>query len=208
MPHEFSNLTFTPSVKEVQTEMGSRNAGEMLNKRGAPNDQLGPDEKYFISLRDGFYMSTIGETGWPYIQFRGGPAGFLHVLDDNTIAFADVTGNRQYISTGNLRANHRVALFLMDYPTQSRLKILGEAEIIPWQGAGDWRNSLPLPPKGRPERILRIHVAAFDWNCPQHIPQRWTLEELQHTEFGHHVRQLEKENRELRAALAAKDAAS
>jgi predicted pyridoxine 5'-phosphate oxidase superfamily flavin-nucleotide-binding protein len=202
MPHEFSNLTFTPSVKEVQTEMGSRNAGEMLNKRGAPNDRLGPDEKYFISLRDGFYVATVSETGWPYIQFRGGPAGFLHVLDDNTIAFADVTGNRQYISTGNLRANPRVALFLMDYPTQSRLKILGEAEIIPWQEAGDWKNALPLPPSGRPERVVRIHVAAFDWNCPQHIPQRWTLDELKYTDFGKHIRDLEQENLDLRAKLA------
>jgi len=208
MPHKFSTLTFTPSVKEVQTEMGSRSAGEMLNKRGAPNDRLGPDEKYFISLRDGFYMATVSETGWPYIQFRGGPAGFLHVLDDNTIAFADVTGNRQYISTGNLRANHRVALFLMDYPTQSRLKILGEAEIIPWRDAGDWKSSLPLPPSSRPERVVRIHVAAFDWNCPQHIPQRWTVDELEHTDIGRHIRELEQENRELRGKLAAQTEAS
>src|ERR1700709_1700631 len=100
MPHQFSNLTFTPSVKEVQTEMCSRHAGEMLNTRGPSNDRLGADEKYFIALRDGFYMATISETGWPYIQFRGGPAGFLHVIDDHTIAFADVTGNRQCISTG------------------------------------------------------------------------------------------------------------
>jgi len=204
MPHKFSAITFTPSVKEAQTEMGSRNAGEMLNKRGAPNDRLGADEKYFISLRDGFYMATVSETGWPYIQFRGGPAGFLHVLDDNTIAFADVTGNRQYISTGNLRANPRVALFLMDYPTQSRLKILGEAEITPWKDAGDWKKSLPLPPSGRPERVVRIHVAAFDWNCPQHIPQRWTLDELKHTDIGRHIRDLEQENRDLRAKLAAR----
>lgn len=208
MPHKFSTLTFTPSVKEVQTEMGSRNAGEMLNKRGAPNDQLGPDERYFISLRDGFYMATVSETDWPYIQFRGGPAGFLHVIDEHTIAFADVTGNRQYVSTGNLRANPRVALFLMDYPTQSRLKILGEAEIIPWQQAGEWRDSLPLPPSGRPERIVRIHVAAFDWNCPQHIPQRWTLDELKYTDIGTHIRDLEQENRDLRAKLAAQTEAS
>lgn len=187
--------------------MGSRNAAEMLNKRGASNDRLGSDEKYFISLRDGFYMSTINETGWPYIQFRGGPAGFLHVLDERAIAFVDVTGNRQYISTGNLRANHRVALFLMDYATQSRLKILGEAEIIPWQAAGDWKNSLPLPPKGRPERIVRIHIAAFDWNCPQHIPQRWTLDELKYTAIGRHIRELEQENHDLRAQLSAQTTA-
>jgi predicted pyridoxine 5'-phosphate oxidase superfamily flavin-nucleotide-binding protein len=205
MSHQFSTLTFTPSVKEVQREMGSRNAGEMLNQRGATNDRLGSDEKYFISLRDGFYMATISETGWPYVQFRGGPAGFLHVLDEHTLAFADVTGNRQYISTGNLKTNHRIALFLMDYPTQSRLKILGEAEILPWKDAGELQSLLLLPPKSKPERVVRIHVEAFDWNCPQHIPQRWTVEELQHTDFGHQIHQLEEENRKLRAELAAKD---
>jgi predicted pyridoxine 5'-phosphate oxidase superfamily flavin-nucleotide-binding protein len=205
MPHQFSTLTYTPSVKEVQREMGSRKAGEMMTERGPANDRLGPDERYFISLRDGFYMATVSETGWPYIQFRGGPAGFLHVIDEHTIAFADVTGNRQYISTGNLRANNRVALFLMDYPTQSRLKILGEAEILPWKDAGELQTVLPLPPKSKPERVVRIHVDAFDWNCPQHIPQRFTLEELQHTDFGHHIQQLEEENRKLRAALAAKN---
>jgi predicted pyridoxine 5'-phosphate oxidase superfamily flavin-nucleotide-binding protein len=201
MSHQFSTLTFTPSVKEVQTEMGSRRAGEMLNQRGPENDRLGPDEKLYISLRDGFYMATITESGWPYIQFRGGPEGFLNVVDDHAIAFADVTGNRQYISTGNLKANPRVALFLMDYVSQSRLKILGEAEIIPWSEAGDWKAQLPLPDRGKPERILRIHVAAFDWNCPQHIPQRWTADELRYSEFGQRLQALETENRKLREAL-------
>jgi predicted pyridoxine 5'-phosphate oxidase superfamily flavin-nucleotide-binding protein len=208
MPHQFSNLLFTPDIRDVQTEMGSRKAGAALTDRGPANDRLGIDERTFIALRDGFYMATINANGWPYIQFRGGPAAFLNVVDDQTLAFADVTGNRQYISTGNLRGNHRVALFLMDYPTQSRLKILGEAEVLPWKDAGDWTHTLPLPPNARPERVVKIHVAAFDWNCPQHIPQRFTLDELRHTDFGHHIQELEAENRRLRAELAARSATS
>lgn len=203
MPHQFSNLVFTPSVKDVQTEMGSRLAGEMLTQPGVANDILGPNEKHYISLRDGFYMATVGETDWPYIQFRGGPAGFLQSVDDHTLAFADVFGNRQYISVGNLRANHRVAIFLMDYPTQSRLRVLGEAEVTPWNDAPEWKNTLILPPKSRPERVVRIHISAFDWACPQHIPQRWTAEELEHSPTGAHIRALEAENRDLRASLTA-----
>ena len=174
--------------------MGSRTAGEKLNERGAPNNLLGPDEQHFISLRDGFYMATVNSDNWPYIQFRGGPRGFLAVIDEHTLAFADVIGNRQYISTGNLRDNNRVALFLMDYPTQSRLKILGEAEVIPWAEAPAWKTTLPLPPKARPERVVRITVAAFDWNCPQHIPQRWTADELAQTDLIKRMKALESEN--------------
>ncbi len=132
MAHQFSSLTFTPDITEVQREMGSRPANEKLNQRGPANDTFGPDEKAFISARDGFYISTVTSTGWPYIQFRGGPTGFLHVLDDRTLAYADITGNRQYITTGNLRSNPHAALFLMDYPHQTRLKILADVEVIPW----------------------------------------------------------------------------
>ena len=131
MAHQFSSLTFTADVTEVQREMGSRPANEMLNQRGPANDTFGPDERAFIAARDGFYISTVSETGWPYVQFRGGPTGFLHVLDDRTLAYADITGNRQYITTGNLRSNPHAALFLMDYPHQTRLKILGDVEVIP-----------------------------------------------------------------------------
>ena len=208
MAHQFSTLTFTGDVAEVQREMGSRPANEKLTERGPANDTFGPDERAFIAARDGFYISTIGAAGWPYIQFRGGPTGFLNIRDDRTLAYADITGNRQYITTGNLRGNQHAALFLMDYPHQTRLKLLADVEVIPWNKAPDWKAELKLPERSRPERVVLLHLAAFDWNCPQHIPQRFTLEELQHTEFGHHVQQLEKENRELRAALAAKNAAS
>jgi hypothetical protein len=202
MAHQFSTLTFTDKVEAVQRQMGSRTANEKLTERGPSNDVFSDFERDFIGRRDGFYIATVGETGWPYVQFRGGPAGFLHVLDDHTLAYADITGNRQYITTGNLSGNHRAALFLMDYPYQARLKILGNVEVIPWNEAPDWKHQLKIPDKGRAERVVLIHLAAFDWNCPQNIPQRWTLEELKHTPLFSRIESLEKENRELRAALA------
>ena len=202
MAHQFSTLTFTDNVKDVQREMGSRPANEKLTERGSPNDTLSSFEKDFITHRDGFYLSTVGETGWPYIQFRGGPTGFLHVVDDRTLAYADVTGNRQYISTGNLRTNPRVALFLMDYPHQARLKILGTAEVISWNDAPDWKNQLLLDDRSRPERVVLIHLAAFDWNCPRHIPQRWTIDELKQTPIFERIKTLEAEVKKLRAQIA------
>ena len=202
MAHQFSNLTFTDDVAAVQTEMGSRKANQMLNQHGPANNTFTPDERDFIAARDGFYIATIGKIGWPYIQFRGGPIGFLHVLDDRTLAYADITGNRQYITTGNLRSNRHASLFLMDYPHQTRLKILGDVEVIPWSKAPDWKSQLKIPPRGKPERAVIIHLAAFDWNCPQNIPQRWTIEELQRTPLFTKIAELEDEVKDLRAALA------
>jgi predicted pyridoxine 5'-phosphate oxidase superfamily flavin-nucleotide-binding protein len=202
MAHQFSTLTFTDDVAEVQREMGSRPANEKLTERGPANDALGPYERTFIALRDGFYISTVSSTGWPYIQFRGGRPGFVNVRDEHTLAYADVTGNRQYITTGNLRGNQRAALFFMDYPHQTRLKLLANVETIPWSEAPDWKSELILPERGRPERLILLHVAAFDWNCPQHIPQRWTIEELKQTTFFERIESLEEEVRTLKAALA------
>jgi uncharacterized protein len=202
MAHQFSTLTFTDDIKSVQTEMGSRPANEKLTERGPANDSFTEFEKDFISRRDGFYISTVGASGWPYVQFRGGPAGFLRVVDDRTLAYADVTGNRQYITTGNLRTNHRAALFLMDYPHQARLKILANVEVIPWAEAPEWKHELLIDDRARPERVGIFHLAAYDWNCPQHIPQRWTIDELKLTPFFQRIQSLEEENRELRAALA------
>ena len=147
MAHQSSSLAFTDDVAAVQREMGSRNANEKPNDRGPANDTFSEFEKDFISRRDGFYISTVGKTGWPYIQFRGGPTGFLHVLDDRTLAYADITGNRQYITTGNLRSNDRAALFLMDYAHQGRLKILGHVKVLPWKEAPDWKSQLKIPQK-------------------------------------------------------------
>jgi predicted pyridoxine 5'-phosphate oxidase superfamily flavin-nucleotide-binding protein len=203
MAHQFSTLTFTDDIKAVQNEQGSRPANEKLTERGPANNALSEFEKDFISRRDGFYISTVGATGWPYIQFRGGPTGFLRVIDDRTLAYADVTGNRQYITTGNLRTNHRAALFLMDYPHQARLKILANVEVIPWLEAPGWKQELLIDDRARPERVIILHIAAFDWNCPRHIPQRWTIEELKQTPLFSRIEALEQENRELRAALTA-----
>lgn len=203
MAHQFSKLTFTDDIKAVQREQGSRPANEKLTERGPANDTLGEFEKDFISLRDGFYISTVGSSGWPYIQFRGGPVGFLHIVDDRTLAFADVTGNRQYITTGNLRSNDRAALFLMDYPHQARLKMLAHVEVIPWNKAPAWKDQLLIDSKARPERVVILHLAAFDWNCPQHIPRRWTIEELQQTSLFTRIKSLEQEVSDLRAKLAA-----
>jgi uncharacterized protein len=208
MAHQFSALTFTDNVKAVQREMGSRPANEKLTERGSTNDAFSAFEKDFISRRDGFYLSTVGETGWPYIQFRGGPAGFLHVLDDRTLAYADITGNRQYISTGNLRSDPRAALFLMDYPHQARLKILATTEVIPWSEAPEWKQKLLLDDRARPERVVILHLAAFDWNCPQHIPQRWTIEELKQTPLFKRIQDLEAEVKRLRAQIATTSTAS
>jgi uncharacterized protein len=202
MAHQFSGLTFTDDVTEVQREMGSRPANEKLTERGPANDTFGPYERAFIAARDSFYISTISSTGWPYIQFRGGPTGFLNARDDHTLAYADVTGNRQYITTGNLRGNQHAALFLMDYPHQTRLKLLSDVEIIPWSKAPDWKAELKRSEHSRPERVVLLHLAAFDWNCPQHIPQRWTIEELKQTTFFERVESLEQEISTLKAALA------
>lgn len=203
MAHQFSTLTFTDDVADVQREMGSRPANEKLTECSPADDIFTPDERAFIAARDGFYIATVGATGWPYIQFRGGPNGFLHVLDDRTLAYADITGNRQYITTGNLRTNHRATLFLMDYPHQSRLKILGTVEITPWDESPAWKDQLPIPDHGRPERVVLIHLAAFDWSCPQHIPQRWSVEEFQQTPLFARIKTLEQEVQTLRAKLAA-----
>jgi predicted pyridoxine 5'-phosphate oxidase superfamily flavin-nucleotide-binding protein len=204
MPHQFSTLAFTDDVKAVQSEMGSRPSNQKLNERAPANDTFGPAEKDFLSRRDGFYLATVGTTGWPYIQYRGGPTGFLHLVDDRTLAYADLTGNRQYITTGNLRGNHHAALFLMDYPHQARLKLLADLEVLPWKDAPAWKSKLLLAERDRPERIVLVHLAAFDWNCPQHITPRWTLEELKQTPLLQRIDALEQENRDLRAALAQK----
>ena len=201
MPDAFAQLLFTPDVQHIQDDMGSRRAGDAKLLRGALNDTLSPFERAFIAARDGFYISTISSNGWPYIQFRGGPPGFLHVLDDHTLAFADIVGNRQYISTGNLRGNTHAALFLMDYPHQARLKILADAEFTPWAHAPAWKDTLLRDEGYNPERVVTLHIKAFDWNCPQHIPQRYTAQEIADNAFADRILALEAENKSLRQAL-------
>jgi predicted pyridoxine 5'-phosphate oxidase superfamily flavin-nucleotide-binding protein len=149
-------------------------------------------------------MATIGSTGWPYIQHRGGPRGFLKVLDNQTIAFADFRGNKQYISTGNLLTDDRVALIMVDYPSQTRLKILGRAEILEGEKAKGWTDRVVVPEyKATVERVFVIHVEGFDWNCPQHITKRYTAEEIRAALEPMEIRlqKLEQENTKLRQEL-------
>jgi predicted pyridoxine 5'-phosphate oxidase superfamily flavin-nucleotide-binding protein len=203
MGRRFAELAFTPLVKQQQEQHGSRRQYARMEQMGEVDEQLGPYERQFIQERDGFYMASVSETGWPYIQFRGGAKGFLHVLDDRTLGFADLRGNRQYISTGNLQHDNRVALFLMDYPRRSRLKILGRATIHEGDAtAADLIEKLRMPgEKTVPERAVTIQVEAFDWNCPQHITPRYTQEELEEVlaPLRRRLAALEEENKRLRA---------
>lgn len=179
MGHKFAELAFTPTVKKAQEQNGSRRSYSRMEAGDDHHDVLGPNEAHFIAARDSLYMATVSETGWPYIQHRGGPAGFLRVLDEKTLGLADFRGNRQYVSVGNLQTEQRVSLFLMDYPNRARLKILGRAHIVdPADKDTLKRLSMPEYP-AHVERGILISVEAFDWNCPQHITPRYTLAEIE-----------------------------
>jgi len=206
MGRSFAELAFTPLVKQHQQLHGSRSMYERVERSNDIGDRLGSDETAFIAGLDGFYMASVSDTGWPYIQFRGGSPGFLRVVDDQTLGFADLRGNRQYISTANLQHDDRVALFLMDYPTQSRLKILGRAKIHEGDAEAEALiEKLRIPEeKTPPERAILIRVEGFDWNCPQHITPRYTEAELTEILAPMRLRleTLEAENRRLRAPAA------
>jgi hypothetical protein len=204
MGRRFAELAFTPLVKAQQEKHGSRRQYERVEQSVIPGSHLGPDEQAMIRTRDGFYMATVSESGWPYVQYRGGNKGFLRVLDEQTIGFADLRGNKQYISLGNLQHDDRVALFLMDYPSQSRLKILGHAEFHEDDAtAQELLETLRVPEEKTPaERAVLVHVEAFDWNCQQHITPRYTEEELSEIldPIRRRLDQLEKENARLRGS--------
>jgi predicted pyridoxine 5'-phosphate oxidase superfamily flavin-nucleotide-binding protein len=205
MGNHFHELTFTDLVKAEQQEHGSRRQYERMEKTGPSGDALSANEETFIALRDSFYMASVSETGWPYIQHRGGPAGFVRVLAPNLLGFADLRGNKQYISLGNLQHDARVALFFMDYPNQTRLKILGRVEVHEKDAAAPGLiDSLRTAEAGAViERAILIHVEAFDWNCPQHITPRYTLDELKPSldKLQQRLASLEAENAELRKRL-------
>ena len=204
MGRRFAELAFTPLVKEQQQQHGSRHLYERVEQSLDLGDRLGASEQVFVGERDGFYMASVTETGWPYVQYRGGPVGFLRVLDERMIGFADLRGNKQYISTGNLLHDDRVALFLMDYPNQSRLKILGRARVHEEDTETQTLiETLRMPEEKSPvERALVIHVEAFDWNCPQHITPRYSERELAKIlePMRRRLAELEAENKQLRTA--------
>jgi predicted pyridoxine 5'-phosphate oxidase superfamily flavin-nucleotide-binding protein len=166
MTARFAEVMFTDAVKQVQEEMGSRRAYARLEARASAHpDTLGERERSFIAARDSFYIATVSATGWPYVQHRGGTPGFLEVHDERTLRFPDYQGNRQYVTVGNIRSDDRVSLFLMDYPNQERLKIIGHASASPLRDE-------------RIERLIEIRVEAFDWNCSQYITPRYTEAEM------------------------------
>lgn len=205
MPYSFLDIAATPSVRAAQHEMGAAEIWSDMGER-PPQTHLGANEIAFIAERDSFYMATVSETGWPYVQHRGGPAGFLKVLDGKTLAFADYRGNRQYISVGNLKSGDRAALILMDYPRRARLKIYAQISIVPLDADPDLTAALTSPGyRGRPERIFKLTLAAYDWNCQQHIVPRYTEAELQPAlkPLRDRLAALESEASVLRAELAA-----
>jgi len=201
----FGKLAFTPLVKELQERYGSRKQYERMEGSGASQDRLTDFEKEFLAGRDTFYWATTSSTGWPYVQHRGGPKGFLKVIDDRTLAFADYRGNKQYITTGNLLSDDRVAMILVDYPRQARLKILGRAEIFEGAKAEMWLARVRVEGyKATIERVFVIHVEAYDWNCPQHITPRYTAEEIQEgmRSVQERIQTLEQQNEDLKKEVA------
>lgn len=202
----FQELAFTPLVKAEQLKHNSRRQYERMEQSTPGGGALSTSERTFIGLRDSFYMASVSETGWPYMQHRGGPKGFVHVLDPSTLGFADLRGNKQYISLGNLQHEARVTLFFMDYPNQTRLKVLGRVEIHENDAeAPALIQSLRTDEPGAViERAILIHVEGFDWNCPQHITPRYTVEELQPAlaPLRTRLEKLEAENKALRDKLS------
>lgn len=178
MAYGFLDIAITPSVRAAQAEMGADSLWtDFAGHRDF--DRFTEAEAAFIAARDSFYMATVSETGWPYLQHRGGPRGFLKLVDEHTLAFADFRGNRQYISAGNLRANDRVCLFLMDYRRRARLKIYAHAQVLALDADPALKDRVMVPGyRGRPERIVQLKLQAFDWNCSQHITPRWSEAEI------------------------------
>ena len=199
MTGHYGQVAFTPLVTEHQTIHGSAAAYARMAEAGDAPDRIGRGEAAFITSRDSFFLATVSETGWPYVQHRGGPPGFLKVVDETTLGFADFRGNRQYITRGNLDHDERVSLFLIDYQLQARMKIFGRARVVELDDDPELVGSLtPAGSSARAERGILIDVEAFDWNCKQHIPQLVPLGAARHT-----VAELTQRISELEAELAA-----
>ncbi|MEH6446269.1 MAG: pyridoxamine 5'-phosphate oxidase family protein [Oceanospirillaceae bacterium] len=185
MGHKFAEIAFTNTVREVQSELGSRSGYSSMDEGPDYNHQLGYAEAEFIAARDSFYMASVSETQWPYIQHRGGPVGFMRILDEKTLGFADFSGNRQYVSTANFKNNDKVALFFMDYVNQTRLKLLGkirqlgsdETALLAKLAIDDYRANV--------ERAFVLEVVAFDWNCPKFITPRYSQAQVKSLMVAH-----------------------
>jgi len=202
MKTPISDIAFTPSVKAIQERKGSRKQYARMEESDGWSDTITQELADFLSEVDSLYLATANVDGRPYIQHRGGPKGFLKVLDNRTLAFADFMGNRQYISLGNLAENNQAFLFLMDYATQTRIKVWGTAEVI--EDDPDLLQQLTDPQyKGKPERVIRFHVEAWDANCRQHIPLKYSQEDVKSIVQPLHDRlaKLEAENERLKKQL-------
>lgn len=200
MAKNYAEIAFTASVKREQDRYDSRRQYERMEKivRGT---ELSFAEVDFIDSRDSFYLATSGENGYPYVQFRGGPTGFLKVLDPKTLGYADFRGNLQYVSVGNLRINNKAALILMDYPNRQRLKIYATIDVVDAKDDPELIEKLAMPDyNAKIERAMVLHLDAFDWNCPQHIKQRYTIEQIERmlTPFNEHIARLENEISQLK----------
>jgi predicted pyridoxine 5'-phosphate oxidase superfamily flavin-nucleotide-binding protein len=198
MPHAYTKIMFTDGVKAAQTRYGTRENNEGFEEGPEIRRLLTQREAEFIESRDSFYQATVNEDGWPYMQHRGGPAGFLKVLSPTELGYADFRGNLQYISIGNLSTNDRVSIFFMDYANKRRLKLLGRARI---DNNPELLKRLVVPEyKAKVERGMIIQVEAYDWNCPQHITPRYSIEELRPK-----IEALVEENRRLKQLLEQQD---
>lgn len=193
-----SDVAFTPAVKVIQEQRGSRTAYQRMENEGSWETRITPTLQAFIVAQTSFFLATANRDGQPYIQHRGGPAGFLHVLDEQTLGFADFSGNRQFITTGNLQENRKAHLFLIDYAQRLRIKIWGEA----WVSADPQliEQLMPASYRARAEQAMLFKVTAWDANCPQHIPQRFEATEVIHAlrEKDQKIESLEKELARLR----------
>ena len=209
MPYGFLDIASTPRVRAAQAANGS---GEYWThfKGDRLSDRFTPAEAAFIAERDSLYMATVSESGWPYVQHRGGPPGFIRMLDDKTLAVADYRGNRQYITVGNVAAGGRASLILMDYANRRRLKIFAHVEVKNLADNPELAAAVATPGyKAKPERVLLFHLDAFDWNCPQHITPRFTEAEIDAAlaPVRERLAQLEAENKALREKLGAREGA-
>lgn len=199
----YASLAFTDAVKALQEKYGSRKAYAQMENR-LHQEKLTPAAAEFVQARDSFYMASIGDNGFPYIQHRGGPIGFLRVVDERMLACWDFVGNKQYITVGNLATNNHVSLILMDYPNRARLKLYATVKLLALGVDPEMERKLSLENyTHKPERIMVFDVKAFDWNCPQHITARYTAEEIEEAfaPYREHILSLEKEIETLKLKL-------
>lgn len=181
MSHRFADIAFTPAVKERQAWYGTRDRCAWMQENGGPNDMLREHEREFLVRAESFYLATVSETGWPYVQHRGGPPGFARVLSPTRLAFADFRGNRQYVSVGNAARETRAAIIVVDYAEGRRLKLLGRLRFTDAREADAALLRKVAPPAGyraHIERVAQFDIAALDWNCPQHLPQRFSAAQV------------------------------